>query len=232
MTIQKEALPLQRPHSQPLIRPYPLLNGCVLALLPIRGDKWHDFSPQENHGTFISTGFGSQGRFGPGVYLDGSANYVTVADHASLNINGAIAIEMWMKLPAYDVQRDIVGKIAANRYNYHIVTFAGNRVRFQIYDGTDNPIIYSVTQVLDDSWHHILVSRGPGNYIYLYVDGKSDTTRIADTCTGTITNTADLYIGKDIESSHGKGTIDLLGIYDRHLLESDAKYLYELGRPY
>ena len=234
MTIQtqNDALPLQRPHSQPLIRPYPLLNGCVLALLPVRGNKWHDFSPQENHGTFTSTGFKAQGRFGPGVYFDGSADYVSVADHASLDITDELTLEVWVKFNQVENWRYLIAKDAGTAPPpYALMVHASYVKLYCAHDDVDTNLLSSSMIPSIDTWYHIVGTLSVlDTSQQIYVNGVEKATY--NWTYGSLrTNIDDAWVGRRY-TNYFNGTIDEVKIWNRALSAEEIKYLYELGRPY
>ena len=92
--------PLRSPTSKPIIlprkQPLAIDPSCVLCLLPIRDNKWYDFSHKGNHGVITNAVWTAKGRHGPALYFDGDGDYVNAGKGASLNITAAITLEQWL----------------------------------------------------------------------------------------------------------------------------------------
>lgn len=85
--------PYPAPDIQPLVIPPRLDPSCVLALLPLRDSKWHDYSGKGNHGVITSAQFDADFSTYPGLYFDGSNDYVTIPDSSSLDLAQAMTLE-------------------------------------------------------------------------------------------------------------------------------------------
>ncbi len=174
----------------------------------------------------------------PGI-LDGTDDYYTVPHNAILNAVGSRTIEAWIKAPALTGGRtNLVFKrltVSAHPYEFRIAGTddpVGERqkLNFNIWDGTNNPVIKGTAVVADNTWHHVVAIRGSQAFLYLYVDGVSDATPVADTATGSTANTDDLYIGSRQvvgSTNYFKGTIGEARIYNCAL--SAAEVLNNYG---
>jgi len=224
----KQALPLQRPHSQPLIRPYPLLNGCVLALLPVRGDKWHDFSPQENHGAFNGdAGFTSKGRFGPGVYFDGTGDYVDCGSDASLDITDETTIEFWVNFDSFNAGMDYYKGNAY--YGYGTNTYWLG----YFYMGGSPKYSQADISLNTDTWYHFAITYD-GTSIDIFIDGNEVTYAAGKhyTSGGDLDTSGSILTIGHVTGAVINGTMDEFKIWNRALSKDEIKYLYELGKPY
>lgn len=222
--------PAKRPHSQPLMQPFDLPPGCVLALMPVRGPKWHDFSGKGNHGTFTSTGFTSKGRFGPGVYFDGSADYVDCGRDTSFDFTTEVTYECWIKFLALPSTQPsdypyIVGRVNAAR-------MFSNKPNSAIYwkiscASGDMACSFAESNIDTTNFYHIVGTyvSGIGGKLYLN-EVEMDT----DVNQGNINvSTADLEIGR-YSLNYGNWVLDEVRIYNRALSANEIKQLYEQGR--
>ena len=86
--------PFPKPDAQPLVIPPQLDPSCVLALLPLRDNKWHDYSGFNNHGIMTNSYFLADSTTYPGVYFNGSDGIVTIPDSPSLDIKQSFTFEI------------------------------------------------------------------------------------------------------------------------------------------
>lgn len=222
--------PIAHPRAQPLVLPPQLDPSCVLCLLPLRDNKWFDYSGHGNHGTFYGAGFTAKGRYGPTVAFDGKEDYVNVGKDASLDITAAITIEAWVKAKAghshmgiwYDQYTD---------YRSRLLVMATNRVTVQYSLSTgDLTVDTAVGIISDDIWAHI-VATFDGTYGRVYIDGelKATTEKV-----GTISlSTNNRLIGRGTALAVAywfDGLIDEFRLYNQALTPLAIKALYELGR--
>jgi hypothetical protein len=126
-----------------------------------------------------------------------SSQYVTVSDHADLDFGSgeSFTVETWFFSSAD-------GKLFEKRNGSNegwTIEISSDKVVFTVKDdeGTPNTAsITSTTSVNDSAWHHLVAfrDRDVDNKLYLYLDGSSDATGVADT-TVDLSNANDLLFG-------------------------------------
>ena len=225
-------IPQTRPHEQPIRRPYPLLKGCVLALLPVRDNKWYDFSGNGNHGTLNGAVWTAKGRFGPGMYFDGTDDYVEVSNSSSLSINGNITVCAWVFLNAVG---GFIAKKASGMNGFVLgMNHNTNKWFYWIGDSSDEHPREAGTPATGE-WTFVTLSFKEYEWQRLYIN--EELLDEVPSVSWTLSNAAiALFIGyKDwfaAPQAWVNGIIDSLYIYNRILSKDERNRLYELGRPY
>lgn len=114
---------------------------------------------------------------GYALYLDGSGDYLTLADSADWNfVSSAVTIEFWFYETAAGTDRQIIGQhtTLSNANSSFIITSSSQKLQFICYSGaTPYSIIAPSTHSLN-TWHHGACVRD-GSNMHIYLDG----TRIA-----------------------------------------------------
>jgi len=121
--------PLRSPTPKPLIypwkQPFSIDPSCDLCLLPIRDDKWYDFSGKGNHGTIEGAIWTAKGRYGPALYFDGINDYATLGNDNSLNVGtGDFTLELFIKTATPSGFHRIYIKRAATWYDIYLYASA------------------------------------------------------------------------------------------------------------
>ena len=109
-----------------------------------------------------------------GVFLDGIDDYITLADHALLDVGDIFSLEIWVKRQTVGVVQMLMSK---NTGMFEWYFTATNKLALGK-AGTAQ-IVESTTTVTDTAWHHAVVTK-TGSAVKLYLD-KVDVT-------GTVTN--------------------------------------------
>ena len=124
--------------------------------------------------------------------LDGSDDYVEVANNESLQLTNAISVEVWAKADSFSSYRTIAAK--DDIYTFSEWWFGYNYLnkldfKFNAHHGVS---INSNTVITDSDWHH-LVGVYNGSHIYVFVDGTLDSTPLS--CSSIPNNVGTLNIG-------------------------------------
>jgi hypothetical protein len=186
------------------------------------------------------------------VSLDGTGDYVTVADSIDLEFTDgagtdeAFSISMWFKSTVAVSAQNLVtkGDFGASR-EYQFQTLGGGnsgKLALTIYNSTSpsSNFIYAIgtTAYTINTWHHVVVTYDgseAGTGIELYFDGSNDTTTQAGvgTYTGMAGTSNDLAIGARFDGSYGvlfTGDMDNVRIYkDKELTASEVTDLFNEG---
>lgn len=214
------------------------MNGLVLWL-PFSRGKATDKSKQHNNGTLAGTAgtpTAIAGKFGNALDFDSTdAQYVNVADSASLSITGNITISMWIKSntkASASKFRVGVKKRRTGSDCYEIYFDENGYTKFIVDTGTAKTITGG-TDIFDNAWHHV-VGYYDGAKIYLYIDNSSDATGVAQT--GSMTDTSDSLVIGFGASLHTifeafNGSIDDVRIFNRALSLREIADLYNGWKP-
>ena len=195
------------------------------------GPNVRDKSGSGNHGNLILSTTGNTvtttvaGRLGQALKFDGSDDYVTGGDIASLEFTGDMAVSAWIRTDVAQSNKGIVGKWISSPSDagWLMFAFSTSQITFQV-DGTGNRATVAIT---DKKWVHAVGIRS-GTNIYLYIDGV-----LAATDTGTTlstSGTAALQVGAYSSSNFFDGQIDDVRIYNRALSAGEVNKLYQMGR--
>ncbi len=222
--------PTSKPLSAALPQPFALDKSCVLALLPVRDDKWYDFGGKGNHGTLQGAVFTAKGRWGPGVYFDGLDDYVDLGSAQILPLTGAFTILWWCKPLAFtgnyhmyhrwkQVTEFFCQATPTQRIN---ITFRGQKM-------IDSVNSYSTIQ---DKWTHFAVVFTGGDKALAasyasYINGVRETTTQAGVAGGT--SNANI-IGNDGVAGWYKGEQEEILVINRGLVAMEIKNIFEVGR--
>jgi hypothetical protein len=194
-----------------------------------------DSSGLGNHGTLkggtntAGPTINATGKIGTGYTFDGTDDYVTVADHATLKPAAAVTVEAWFKVSSFGGNVDCLlekGGTTAGNHGYAVVFRSAGRMAFGLADGSTNYVLEGVKAGLGDgAWHHV-AAVWDGSTMYLYVDGVLDASRAA--APTTITGTRALTIGSiGGASDWTSATLDEVRVYDRALSAAEVKKRYD-----
>ncbi len=173
----------------------------------------------------------TQGFDGTGaLQFNGTSNYVSVTDHASLDVKGqAFTLSGWVKLSTtatFSGTTDvygIIGKGAASGagWDLSLADGASNGILFRMSDGTNTALLSPSSDqsavFTNGLWHHLAVVRD-GSSLTLYLDGNavgsttSNTQLVPD-------NTSPLILGRSISGAYLNGVLDEWKL-DREALSS------------
>lgn len=140
-----------------------------------------------------------------GTQFDGIDDRVDVPSNPAIDFaaNQNFTIEVWVKIPAtpqpntQEVDVSIIEKFNLSPgavYPYAIRYMKDSKtIRVLRFDGTNNPNIFSTTQVNDNQWHHIAFVKD-GTTLRLYIDGVEEGSTF-DSITGNVTGNATVNIG-------------------------------------
>ncbi len=172
--------------------------------------------------------------------LDGSNDWVRVADDPDLDFGtGDFSIDAWIRTT--DSSGTIVSKRVYNgssRWTGYIFMINGNRLLLQMATVTQNWRNFQsapLTGLTDGRWHHVAVTvdRNNSSGGRMYVDGSLVYTFNPTSRTGSLSNGAQLEIGRTNGNSWGgatfylDGTIDELELFKRSLPASEVLGLFQ-----
>jgi len=180
--------------------------------------------------------------------LDGTGDYVTVADAASLDMPSAFSVSCWFEPSTPGaVTRSIAGKYnsTGNNRSWYMVAAYGSGYWQAIVSSTGgtlsgaNAVQYHFSASLPTSaWNHIGFvydgSAGSGQRMKLWINGVQDTSPTVVYDGSGLTpynNTNALEIGSIAGGSFGwKGKLDDFRLYRRALSAAEVGQIYASGR--
>jgi PKD repeat protein len=179
-----------------------------------------DASGQKNHGT-LSGATRVTGKFGRALSFNGSNNWVTVKDSASLDASSGLTLEAWVYPKTSTSGRTVILKEKAGGAVYNLYSSEdANLPLSSVYVGGYR-VISSKSQLPLNQWSHLAATYN-GQYLRLYVNGVEVANRPQ---TGPIqTSGGALRIGgNSIWGEWFSGSIDEVRIYNRALTASEVQ---------
>lgn len=173
-----------------------------------------------------------------------NSEYLSAADHSSLDLTGDISVSLWVKLetqvPSW-LRYDLVGKwINTDTFGDHswVLSYYHDSGYFLSFGVAaldyQNPQWHPVSQTLSTgTWYHIVATWDASEHTAtFYVDGSSIGSNNSGTYTSQASTAAPLRIGA--ASGGGSavdGLIDEVGLWSRVLSSSEVTSLYNSGTP-
>ena len=175
--------------------------------------------------------FTTVARFGNAVTLDGTNDYINVADKDSLSPTD-ITLSTWIKMTALPsvagedemIMRKSHGSSPFNAYHWY-VRQSDNKLRFEWYqsDGSSNNITGS-TALTAGTWYHVVFSK-TGTTGRIFINGVVDV-EVNTMTDSTYNSSGPLRIGSNGSTANFYGQIDESRIYNRGLSPSEVAALY------
>ena len=138
----------------------------------------------------------TDGMFKKALSFDGLNDYVSISDSNSLDVTGAITIDVCINLASYG-DTTVISKMDGNAYYISNDGYSpGQTLQFLVQNGTtwDHTYVDMATTFKLNKWYHITGSY-TGSYLYFYVDGTLlNSTPYSG---GMSTNSASLLIGAE-----------------------------------
>lgn len=196
--------------------------GSSLVLLLRLEANANDFSGLGNNGTATGAPTFVAGKVGNGVDLNGTTQYITVTDHATLDLKGALTFEAWVKPDTVSAgARSILRKASA-----YAVVQSGTDLQFKTWSGTTERTSTATGVLAAATWAHVVCTYD-GAYHRIYVDGVL---KKEEAFTGDVdTNANNVFIGANAGASEFyDGVLDEVRLGDRAVITEEAKKRYDL----
>ncbi|USN88456.1 MAG: hypothetical protein H6780_03095 [Candidatus Nomurabacteria bacterium] len=211
----------------------------------ISGTTAYDLTSSYATGTLTSGAAVAGGAIGQGIALDGSDDFVTVADTAALDFGASadFTLSGWFRRESYTTDDTLIAKRngLANTDDGYIayIDDADDKFYFEVSEnsGTDEYSLVSTRTFTDNDWHHFMVTWDDdnANNTNLFIDGTYETT----VKTGTIGNIGDLStalafrIGAESDGDNPfAGKVDDVKVYNRALSTAEVYRTYSSGSAY
>ena len=208
------------------------------------GTDAYDASGRQRHGTLTGADWVT-GRSGANqliqgynkpMLLDGSTDYVSIADSASLSVGSTFTISYWfypesVTTEAYHVSKNTY---SGNQKSYAVLQASSGKTQFRISgDGSSHIECTGSTTMSNKTWHHIVhvFDGSAGTKLKGWVDGTAQTFNQQPNVTGPYDSTSILCLGTRDAGLVAplKGTINEVIIYNSALSDANATALFATG---
>ena len=186
-----------------------------------------DSSGSGNNGTILGNPTWVAGQNGLALRLDGTGDYATVPDSASLDISSTITLAAWVK-PEKTATQYLIKKATQNGTDGYELSLATTGFPFVRFNSTASGTTYRVDSPIaypnnGTTWMH-LAATSDGTTIRLYVNGAEVATKPAPAAI--TTNNLALGIGAQGDGvSQLQGAMDDVRVYNRALSASEVAAL-------
>lgn len=213
---------LPRPLKWPPVFPIDKNLELWLPFDDRSGSRALDRSGKVNHGTLSGGTWVASGR-GSGLKLNGSSEFVTVADAASLRIVGDLSIELLIYMT--NVSADYFGLVFKDySHEYEVFGVADGSIRFYQGDGAFELVTpFPAGTLVNNVWTHLVAVRDLTDMkVYGYKNGV-DVSGGGKPITKTPTvGTQDVVIGFR-DPYYCPGIFKMVRIYSRVMTAEEAK---------
>jgi hypothetical protein len=198
----------------------------------LSGTTAYDRSGQGNNGTLTNGPTVYPGKVGQALRFDGTDDYITVPDSASLDIGTAATFSVWVRPTTITFgsgAAKIFRKWQSGVEDKQLSLSSGGNICFYLHDTFGGSCLTASSQVTANAWNHI-VGRYDGSTAKIYVNGVEVASKAAS---GDVSDgTGAFEIGYDPNGPTGyfPGQIDESRIYNRALSAAEITALYNLGR--
>jgi hypothetical protein len=185
-----------------------------------------DSSGNGNSGTWAGNVAAASGKFGNGTTFDGSGDYVSVADNASLRVeSGNFTVSVWVKPNIIQEQVILFKGTPAMGSGYILVmNRSGSNINLAKGGVNDQPVSYTFQA---GNWYHIVAVQPLNGNITYYINGQSIGS-YSNTQNYSSSSGQNFYIGDADTYFANKfaGSIDETRIYNRSLSPKEVRDLY------
>jgi PKD repeat protein len=186
------------------------------------GTRVDDVSGKGNHGTVSGATRTSSGRYGRALHFDGSNDWVTVNDAASLDLTSGMTLEAWVYPTATPTSwRTVIMKEQAGNLSYSLAANSDrNQPATSAFVGSGRTL-YGGSRLAVNTWTHLAATYN-GTTQRLYVNGSQVASRSQSG--GMWVSSGALRIGgNSVWGQYFRGRIDEVRIYNRALSASEIR---------
>jgi fibronectin type 3 domain-containing protein len=202
--------------STGLVASYPFSEGT--------GTTTADRSGNANHGTITGASWTAQGKFGNALSFNGTSNFVSIPDAATLDLSIAGTVEAWVRMSSASRWNSVMAKGNSNSnpaHNYALEITDTNRVLCILGNGSSSLVVTSASALSNNTFYH-LACTWDGATVSLYINGALSAS--SDQTISPNGNTSPLYIGQfGGNSDRFAGIIDEVRIYNRALSPTEIQ---------
>ncbi len=204
------------------------------------GTTLYDKSGQGYNSSSFNGGLGAdddwvKGKYGRALDFDKSNDYINFGDVLDMETN-SFSLSAWIFTRTNSAQGIITkrtGGAATQGWNFMIAGNGANGIAFmEIDDGAGHEInAQNNTNLVDNKWHHVLVTANRSGNMTVYTDGVAGTA-VDITSVGNISNDAvNLHIGARNGGNLFGGLIDEVRIFNYALTSWQIAQEYNQGDP-
>ncbi|MHC4461929.1 MAG: LamG domain-containing protein [Planctomycetota bacterium] len=192
------------------------------------GDVAADSAGTGLDGTLVGDTTWADGKIGGALVFDGNDDYVEIGKDPDFDITNQITVAAWIKVGAFDRKWQAIVAKGDSTWRLHRdrdKSALGFACTGLLVPGTRWGSVRGTVDVNDGQWHHA-AGVYDGQNIYLYVDGKLDTSKEAS---GTIKiSDQPIYIGENAErpKRFWNGLIDDVRVYSYGLSADEVAAIY------
>src|SRR2546421_12601320 len=186
-------------------------------------------SQDSNNGTVQSGVTFATGEVGQAFSFDGSGG-VLVPDANNLDVTTQFTLDAWVNAADLSSLPLVFSKFVGGNGSYELELYDDGSVRSNVSgDGTSYDSLFSGPGVVTTgSWYHVATTFNGGDW-KIYVNGVQVASKTS-TVTSIFAGTADLFIGRDVGTTHiMNGLIDEAEIFNRALSAIEVARLYNAG---
>jgi PKD repeat protein len=186
------------------------------------GTRVDDVSGKGNHGTISGATRTSKGRYGRALHFDGTDDWVTVYDAASLDLTSGMTLEAWVYPTATPTNwRTVIMKEQPGNLSYSLAANSDrNQPASSVFVGSGRTL-YGGSQLAVNTWTHLAATYN-GQTQRLYVNGSQVAQRPQSG--GMPASSGALRIGgNSVWGQYFRGRIDEVRIYNRALSASEIR---------
>ena len=149
-----------------------------------------------------------------GLFFDGSGDYVSITDSASLSLTSSITLECWAKASTGAGSSGYISKDQSSNREWSLVNNGiGGTFQSIVRTSGGNSEATSTQLLVAERWYHLAATWTSGSGTKLYIDGILEAT--GTTVTGTINSTAaDVWIAGVQSANYFKGTMNDIRIWN------------------
>jgi len=194
------------------------------------GAYLQDESGYNNDGTPTGTTV-VDGFFGKARSFNGSSNWISIGNPASLQITGQITLEAWVNTSASSAYRGIISKMGtgSGQYGYLLRENSSGYAEFGVSsNGTAYTSVSGTVVINDGKWHYLAGVYTPSTKLEIYVDGVLQNTN-GTSIPASIYNTAG---GVSIGSTYTTPSEFFSGIIDEARVSKTSHTAEEIAEAY
>jgi hypothetical protein len=183
-----------------------------------------DSSGRGNNGSVVGPTWTTAGKYGGALSFDGTNDYVTVPDSASLDLGSTMTMEAWVRPTASSGWRTVLLKESPTDLAYALYSASGTNRPSVWVDGASSVGTAALTT---SAWSHVAATYN-GSRLRIYVNGTLRTDK-AVTSPVPVTSGPLKIGGNAIWGEWFAGQVDEVRIYDRAL--TAAEITADMGAP-
>ncbi|HCQ16437.1 MAG TPA: hypothetical protein DIU20_09260, partial [Cryomorphaceae bacterium] len=159
-----------------------------------------------------------------GLNFDGSNDYVSVPDGATLDFSSGFTLEAWFKADALSHHASLVSKFANNKREFSLLLRSDGSIEYSItFNGSSEQYFTGNTTLSAGNWYHVALTYD-GSSMQAYINGNTDGSK---NVSGNIYNgSSNLYIGARSEGSMTRffdGTMDEVRVWNTARSQTDIQ---------